>query len=194
MELLANLGDLIDKHEEIFNRIQLVFIGLIVVWFFTGYFRPIGWLVRALWLPCNAIAFGVWCVFASLGYIYFRYKNFFWVLGAFFGITTLIFSPEDIFIGVLFVFALWLGTVGRNRIKKLVTFYPKPLRTPAPSECKARSEQPADINAAPPHEQIHSTVKISASYSGGHHNEAKIIQNLPSNLQNLLTGKFGKGG
>jgi len=204
MKLLAEFAELLARHEPaILHWTGVISLIVIPIWFFTGYLRFVGWLVRLWWLQINALFCPVWWFFAVLGYIYLRYSKLFWVLGGSLVVFVVMVTPQGreatglvvaIMVGVLL---LWLGTINRYFFRRMVSFYPTALRTPAPflRIPTPSTDKPSGggwFTRKPPAEAQTPLVRIKAAYSGGHDNEAKIVGKLPPHLQNLLAGRFEK--
>lgn len=171
-----------------------VFLLLALVWYTTGRFFLIGWLVKILWLPLNVLSVFIW-VFAAFGVnvifdilrsnVAFSRVLSLGLIGACYYVFE--YSGEYfvplLIVSLLFFYLLKFG-LNENRLYGWIFYSPKARRTPPPKPDKEHKklmedEKKAELLPRP-------LARLLVEQQSGFATEGQIIERLDEHLQRLI--------
>lgn len=177
---------------ELFILGGIVFLLLALVWYQTGRLFLIGWLVKVLWLPINALCALLWVLAAFVVNVFFDILRGFVLLVrlvslALIGLCAFSFYQNSEFsiplviIAMVFFYLLKFG-VKEERLYRWIFYSPQAKRTPAPKAKHKKlieDEPKAELLPRP-------LVRLMVKPQGNFETEAQIIDKLDGHLQQLI--------
>lgn len=198
--LLSNLATLLSNlPPETFIAAAVLFVVLALVWWQTGRFAVIGFIVRLLWLPINLLTFTLWMVAIVMNRVFDTIRNVGFLNRAITIVLTLAciwsyFEAPALLYGLvpftLLLFYFISFGIDEQRLRYAIFYLPKPKRLlqksiRTPKEGRAEKSTKSANKKGQASEKI-PVVAIVAKTSKNYENEAEIIQQLDPHLRQLM--------